>query len=300
MPPAFEPVNIHSTADQNGRLDIMMPEDLRRTAFVYILQHKVDPVVKIGRSSHPLSRARELPEDLDLQQSYVIAVAHEDAAKVEKMMHFLCRDLATGRPRGDGYTEWFDQAALAVVRGFLKRNALRLELQPLSAIAARRSEGRKSNAGSAATRRGPIADPGIGVTIDAIAVDVFLRQVAIGAFERTEHRVIAPNGDIQVYLRGETLHWQLIDELSNAAMACDTRTSHWLLNTTYANGEAVLRFDRTFLQNHPTRDLADWLVRIPLLPEVGLERERFNRFRHACLGRVGRSLHAIVDPKRRT
>src|SRR5664279_2038405 len=94
-----------------------------KQSFLYILQHATDNRVKIGRSINPFSRARGLPDEIDLDRSLQMGVESRWVGKAERTLHFVAREFAVDIDHnGDGKTEWFSAEALPVVLAFVDSN----------------------------------------------------------------------------------------------------------------------------------------------------------------------------------
>jgi hypothetical protein len=57
-----------------------------------------------------------------------MAVSHSLSREIEKALHEIASDFSIlAEHRGDGYTEWFDEKALPLIRSFIEKNALLIE-----------------------------------------------------------------------------------------------------------------------------------------------------------------------------
>lgn len=96
---------------------------------VYLLMHASGQSFKIGIAVQTHRRAAALPDDIDMARSLEAVVTTGRAESVEKILHYLCRDLSTTAERiergdvGDGYTEWFAAEAFDQARAFIDGHA---------------------------------------------------------------------------------------------------------------------------------------------------------------------------------
>ena len=74
---------------------------------------------KVGVSQNPLKRASSLSTEIELEDGMQFRCKRSDAFRMEKTIHFLFGKHRLAKDKADGYTEWFDFAALDEVRGFV-------------------------------------------------------------------------------------------------------------------------------------------------------------------------------------
>lgn len=96
-------------------------------SYVYILQHKTLPMIKIGKADNVKERIEALGFNwLDTENSLIIKVSHKDVFKLEGMLHKAFKKRLA--PEGaainaighrDGYTEWFVSVTPQRVRELL-------------------------------------------------------------------------------------------------------------------------------------------------------------------------------------
>ncbi|WP_022979795.1 hypothetical protein [Ideonella sp. B508-1] len=107
---------------------------------VYLLMHASGQSFKIGIAVQTHRRASALPDDIDMAKSLEAVVTTGRAESVEKILHYLCRDLSTKAERiergevGDGYTEWFAAEAFDQARAFIDGHAAMLGVSPLRPV----------------------------------------------------------------------------------------------------------------------------------------------------------------------
>lgn len=107
---------------------------------VYLLMHASGQSFKIGIAVQTHRRAASLPDDIDMARSLEAVVTTGRADSVEKILHYLCRDLSTTAERiargdvGDGYTEWFAAEAFDQARAFIDDHAAMLGVSPLRPV----------------------------------------------------------------------------------------------------------------------------------------------------------------------
>ena len=77
---------------------------------------------KIGVSQNPIKRASSLSTEIELEDGMQFRCKRSDAFRMEKTIHFLFGKHRLSKEKSDGYTEWFDFAALDEVRGFVVTN----------------------------------------------------------------------------------------------------------------------------------------------------------------------------------
>ena len=77
---------------------------------------------KIGVSRNPIKRASSFSTEIELADSMQFRCKRSDAFRMEKTIHFLFGKHRLAKDKADGYTEWFDFAALDEVRGFVVTN----------------------------------------------------------------------------------------------------------------------------------------------------------------------------------
>ena len=96
----------------------------KRPIFLYLLRHQSTPIFKIGVATDVWDRIRQLPDRIDTENSKHFLFRNPDLApRLEKLLHTIFVDHA--RPREhckDGYTEWYDVAALPSVLEFIDLN----------------------------------------------------------------------------------------------------------------------------------------------------------------------------------
>jgi hypothetical protein len=93
------------------------------SSFIYVLQHAYEDRIKIGYSVNPVARARSLPDQIDYDRSFQLAIDGRCVTRVEKMLHFAARRFrVTPEHDGDGSTEWFAPEAIRVVRSIVERH----------------------------------------------------------------------------------------------------------------------------------------------------------------------------------
>lgn len=105
-----------------------------RSRVLYLLVNSERPAFKIGVSISPHKRIANLPDDIAVSESYEVRFADDSAYQAESVMHHLFRHRRFDMPRGDGYTEWFDIAALPEVIQFITENSQRLGVEEVSAL----------------------------------------------------------------------------------------------------------------------------------------------------------------------
>jgi|SRR5690242_17045370 hypothetical protein len=105
-----------------------------RSRVLYLLVNSERPAFKIGVSISPHKRIASLPDDIAVSESYEVRFADDSAYRAELVMHHLFRHRRFDMPRGDGYTEWFDIAALPEVIQFITENGQRLGVEEVSAL----------------------------------------------------------------------------------------------------------------------------------------------------------------------
>ena len=77
---------------------------------------------KVGVSQNPVKRASSFATEIELEDSMQFRCKRSDALRMEKTIHFLFGKHRLAKDKADGYTEWFDFAALDEVRGFVVTN----------------------------------------------------------------------------------------------------------------------------------------------------------------------------------
>jgi hypothetical protein len=77
---------------------------------------------KVGVSQSPIKRASSFSTEIELEDSMQFRCKRSDAFRMEKTIHFLFGKHRLAKDKADGYTEWFDFAALDEVRGFVVTN----------------------------------------------------------------------------------------------------------------------------------------------------------------------------------
>ncbi len=101
-------------------------------SYVYVLPSRICDLVKIGKANSVFERARAFGVDsIDIGSSYALHLASaHDAVHLEKTLHRTFRKWAVSKEealqkgvRGDGATEWFSGACLALLRDYLVANA---------------------------------------------------------------------------------------------------------------------------------------------------------------------------------
>lgn len=95
---------------------------------VYILRHRSEPRIKIGKANSLDGRLRRLDwPALDLERSMGLQVrSEEDAFRVERILHRAFekwRLPAQANVRGGGRTEWFDAMCIDRSMAFIKESA---------------------------------------------------------------------------------------------------------------------------------------------------------------------------------
>lgn len=96
---------------------------------IYLLVSKAGDGFKIGIAKDTKRRAKTLPEEIDEERSYEYPVKDGDAHRVERALHRLFREYRIPRPRGDGYTEWFDIDVLPRVKRIIDVHGASLMLE---------------------------------------------------------------------------------------------------------------------------------------------------------------------------
>ena len=94
----------------------------KKFSYVYFGIAKDRSSFKIGVSRNPIKRASSFSTEMDLEDSMQFRCKLSDAFRMEKAIHFLFGKHRLTKEKSDGYTEWFDFAALDEVRGFVVTN----------------------------------------------------------------------------------------------------------------------------------------------------------------------------------
>ena len=114
------PSKAHVTQRRRREKDVV-PGESEQNSYVYLLVHATESRYKIGRSIHPLDRAKNLPEyeHLSLHSSLVAKFPNiRRAGEVESSLHralagFRLHVERVGSGRWDGGTEWFAMGSLS-------------------------------------------------------------------------------------------------------------------------------------------------------------------------------------------
>lgn len=91
-------------------------------SYVYFGIAKDRSGFKIGVSQNPIKRASSFATEIELEDSMQFRCKRSDAFRMEKAIHFLFGKHRLAKDKADGYTEWFDFAALDEVRAFVVTN----------------------------------------------------------------------------------------------------------------------------------------------------------------------------------
>lgn len=89
------------------------------SSYVYLMVEADGRAFKIGTSIDPKMRSFQLHNVIDYDRSLQFRFDGRQAAKAERMLHFLFRASRQTREKADGHTEWFDIQCFALVKQFL-------------------------------------------------------------------------------------------------------------------------------------------------------------------------------------
>lgn len=97
-------------------------------SFIYILQHKTSPIIKIGKADNVSLRASQIGS-IDPSRSFSVSVANRAVFDLEKILHKTFKawkltpsDAITHGANIDGSTEWFRDECKARLISFLESN----------------------------------------------------------------------------------------------------------------------------------------------------------------------------------
>lgn len=102
---------------------------------IYILMSRDQTMFKIGISIDTVRRARSLPDDVNLAESFEASLGDGSAREAERMLHYVFRSSRLTRPSGQGRTEWFNVVALGEVIAYINANADALGVSSFGRIA---------------------------------------------------------------------------------------------------------------------------------------------------------------------
>lgn len=88
-------------------------------SYIYLMVESDGRAFKIGTSLNPIARSYQLHNVIDYDRSLQFKFQGRQAAKAERMLHFLFRTNRQTREKADGSTEWFDIDCLALTKQFL-------------------------------------------------------------------------------------------------------------------------------------------------------------------------------------
>lgn len=89
------------------------------SSYVYLMVEHDGRAFKIGTSIDPKMRSYQLHNVIDYDRSLQFKFDGRQAAKAERMLHFMFRGYHQKREKADGYTEWFDIDCLSLAKRFL-------------------------------------------------------------------------------------------------------------------------------------------------------------------------------------
>lgn len=105
-----------------------------RSRILYLLVNTEHSAFKIGVSVSPHQRIASLPDDIAVLDSYEVRFTDDTAYRAELVMHHLFRHRKFDMPRGNGYTEWFNIAALPEVMQFITEQGRLLGVEEIAPL----------------------------------------------------------------------------------------------------------------------------------------------------------------------
>jgi transcriptional regulator with XRE-family HTH domain len=110
----------------------------KEKSFVYVLHHKILPVIKIGKSDNIALRASQIGA-IDPELSFAVQVNSKNVLKLEKILHrtfskwsISCDDAKKMGINNDGASEWFEASCKNRIIVFLEGNSDLLECEMFS------------------------------------------------------------------------------------------------------------------------------------------------------------------------